>query len=350
MAFDWIKMRCSLPDDPAVVALAARLGCDEFAIVGRLHKLWSWADAHTTDGRIDGVTPAWIDRTLDMPGFAAAMVTVGWLAVEGETLCFPRFERHNGASAKRRAENTDRQRASRSKRDKSATEPSRTVRDTSATREEKRREYTPPPTPPGGREEEGGRLGGIPEPIEPDPWGDAAQRLRQLGVTQADAAIGAARRNGATLTMVHAAIEWYLASKGAWEPGALYGRIAALAPGTDPTAHWPPMAEEFRRREANAEREARDRRQQAERKAKDQARRQQHAAELQLERDWGPKVDALTRDQAEAILRAENSLGAENYIRSWEPGEPVTGAARSLLLLALRDTWATPADKTAVAT
>ena len=44
MAGDWIKMRVDLNEDPAVVGMAIALDTDEHSVVGRLHKLWSWAD------------------------------------------------------------------------------------------------------------------------------------------------------------------------------------------------------------------------------------------------------------------------------------------------------------------
>lgn len=117
----WIKMRVELLDDPAVLRMAEALGLDEYAVVGRLHKLWSWADAHTIDGETDGVQAKWVDRYVGKTGFADAMSEVGWLLIVDDGIVFPEFEKHNGASAKRRAENTVRQRLSREQRDKGVT-------------------------------------------------------------------------------------------------------------------------------------------------------------------------------------------------------------------------------------
>ena len=118
MAGDWIKMRCDLAEDPSVIKMAAALDLDEFAVVGRLHRLWSWADTHTIDGQTDGVTVAWIDRFVALKGFAEAMQDAGWLIVDADQIAFPGFDRHNGQSAKKRAMNTLRQRQSRKPRDK----------------------------------------------------------------------------------------------------------------------------------------------------------------------------------------------------------------------------------------
>jgi len=117
MAGDWIKMRMDLADDPAVIAIAAALQLDEDTVVGKLHRLWSWGDRHTTDGKARGVTGAWVDRYVNAEGFAAAMSAAGWLSVEGHGITFPRFDRHNGASAKRRAAHTRRVASSRRRAD-----------------------------------------------------------------------------------------------------------------------------------------------------------------------------------------------------------------------------------------
>ncbi|EJF6164556.1 hypothetical protein M8W81_004519, partial [Salmonella enterica] len=43
-----------------------------------------------------------IDRIGFMPGFADALIQVGWLRSEGSILIFPNFDRHNGKSSKKR--------------------------------------------------------------------------------------------------------------------------------------------------------------------------------------------------------------------------------------------------------
>jgi hypothetical protein len=142
MAGDWIKMRTDLSEDPAVIDMAERLGMEEFAVVGRLHCLWSWADSQSRDGNAIGVTAKWIDRKLQRDGFAEAMVAVKWLAITSNGISLPNFENHNGATAKTRALGTNRQkkkRAADSGHDE-VTLMSRDDRDESVTREEKRRE------------------------------------------------------------------------------------------------------------------------------------------------------------------------------------------------------------------
>jgi hypothetical protein len=65
-------------------------------------------------------------------GFSAAMSAVGWLSIGTESLTLPEFETHNGASAKRRAQDADRKKAVR--------KTSASDADKMRTREEKRRE------------------------------------------------------------------------------------------------------------------------------------------------------------------------------------------------------------------
>lgn len=140
MAGDWIKMRVDLADDPAVIGMADRLGVDEFAIVGRLHRLWSWADAQSRDGHAYGVTKAWIDKYVRCDGFATQMQTVSWLTVTETGIEFPKFSRHNGETAKTRASATKRKQNQRSKVTDETGQTSRDERDKNKTREEKRRE------------------------------------------------------------------------------------------------------------------------------------------------------------------------------------------------------------------
>ena len=126
MAGDWIKMRADLGDDPSVIHIANVLGMDEDTVVGKLHRLWAWADKHTTDGTAPAITGRRVDKFVSAAGFADAMVSAKWISFSEEGVCFPNFERHNGESAKRRSEATLRQRLSRANRDAGVTGVTRT--------------------------------------------------------------------------------------------------------------------------------------------------------------------------------------------------------------------------------
>ncbi len=103
MAGDWIKMRHDLCDDAAIFTILAETDCiDMDHVIGKLWRIWSWADRHTTNG-LSGVSYDWIDAYLDAPGFAKAMASCGWLALRGRYARFPKFSRHMSKSAKKRA-------------------------------------------------------------------------------------------------------------------------------------------------------------------------------------------------------------------------------------------------------
>jgi hypothetical protein len=114
MAGDWIKMRVDLQTHPKTVRILSALKADRLRVVGALHAVWSIFDTHSDDGVLAGYSLEILDGVLGWPGFSAAMVAVGWLAVhEGDGLVMPDFDIHNGKSAKRRANDRERKQTSR---------------------------------------------------------------------------------------------------------------------------------------------------------------------------------------------------------------------------------------------
>lgn len=114
MAGDWIKMRGNLWDDPRVAALCDATDQSEATVIGALYWLWATADQHTEDGCMPGLTLRQIDRKTGVPGFAATLVSLGWLADDPQGVVILGFEQHNGSSAKRRAVEAQRKANSRS--------------------------------------------------------------------------------------------------------------------------------------------------------------------------------------------------------------------------------------------
>lgn len=105
MAGDWLKMEHATPDKPETFAMAGLLSIDDpDLVVGKLFRVWRWFDQHTVDGNASGVTSALLDRIACCNGFATAMERVGWLVVTDGGLSLPKFDRHNGKTAKTRAE------------------------------------------------------------------------------------------------------------------------------------------------------------------------------------------------------------------------------------------------------
>lgn len=117
MAGDWIKIEHTTPDKPEVIRMAGILRIDQDSVTGKLLRLWTWADQNSIDGADVPVTHAFIDKLTDRKGFAAALVTVGWLDGEDGMLRIPNFDRHNGETAKARGMVNRRVSKHRKKRD-----------------------------------------------------------------------------------------------------------------------------------------------------------------------------------------------------------------------------------------
>jgi len=139
MAGDWIKMRVDLQTHPKVFRMVSALRADRLRVIGGLHVAWSIFDTHSADGVLHGYTTHAMDAVIGWPGFTQAMVDVEWADIdEHGSLVMPRFDEHNGASAKRRANDSERKRESR--KANSVRNPSASDADKMRTREEKRRE------------------------------------------------------------------------------------------------------------------------------------------------------------------------------------------------------------------
>jgi len=102
MAGYWIKFDTSTPDKPEVWAMSERLSIDPDAVVGKLLRVWAWFDDHTEKGNAPSVTKALLDRRVGVTGFCDAMISSGWLLENEKEISVPKFDRHNGATAKTR--------------------------------------------------------------------------------------------------------------------------------------------------------------------------------------------------------------------------------------------------------
>ena len=176
MAGDWIKMRVDLPTHPKVVRMASACKADRLRVVGGLLSAWSLFDVHSVGGQLEGYSPEVLDETIGFPGFAHAMIAVGWLEFDGSSLWMPRFEEHNGQSAKKRAQDADRK---RNDRNSSAPEA-----DKKRTREEKRREEEKNPHNP----RPGAEGWSLPDWVPAEPWGQFEEMRRRKKKPMTDAA------------------------------------------------------------------------------------------------------------------------------------------------------------------
>ncbi|WP_449103783.1 DnaT-like ssDNA-binding domain-containing protein [Pseudomonas veronii] len=132
-------MRIDLQTHPKVFRMVSALQADRLRIIGGLHIAWSIFDTHSSDGVLVGYTVDAMDAVIGWPGFTQAMIDVQWASIdEAGSLVMPRFDEHNGASAKRRANDNERKRTAR--KSGSVRKMSASDADEMRTREEKRRE------------------------------------------------------------------------------------------------------------------------------------------------------------------------------------------------------------------
>lgn len=105
MAGDWIKVEKSTAQKAEIIRLARLLSINPDQALGIVIRFWSWADDNTVDGRVDGVALQDVDALLTVPGLCAALKVIGWLNhdITKEQITIPKFDRHNGESAKKRA-------------------------------------------------------------------------------------------------------------------------------------------------------------------------------------------------------------------------------------------------------
>ena len=113
MAGDWLKIEKITPEKPEIIRMASILKMDSDAIFGKIFKIWTWADDQSVDGICMDISETFLDQKAAKRGFAKAMRAVGWLAGDDGSLVFPGFERHNGTTAKARAESNRRMAKSR---------------------------------------------------------------------------------------------------------------------------------------------------------------------------------------------------------------------------------------------
>ncbi len=109
----WIKVEKVTPDKRAMRIIARTCGVDQDRAFGAWFRLWAWFDGETADGWLPGTIPEDCDDVARLPGISAALVEVGWLEFDQDGCKVAGWDKHNGASAKRRAEESERKRLAR---------------------------------------------------------------------------------------------------------------------------------------------------------------------------------------------------------------------------------------------
>lgn len=108
MAMTWIKFDTSTPEKPEVWSIATDLKIDPDAVVGKLLRIWTWFDDQSEDGNAPTVTKALLDRKVCVTGFCDAVIRAGWMLESKGVITLPNFDRHNGQTAKTRAQTAKR--------------------------------------------------------------------------------------------------------------------------------------------------------------------------------------------------------------------------------------------------
>lgn len=117
---EWIKFEHLTLDKPEVISIAAMLKIDKDAVIGKLLRVWIWADKYTQDGRYTfpngHAASKHIDDTTRCDGFATAMQHAGWLVISTDgQMMLPNYGRNNGQTAKKRVQTARRMSNSRNK-------------------------------------------------------------------------------------------------------------------------------------------------------------------------------------------------------------------------------------------
>jgi hypothetical protein len=107
---NWIKIETHTPEKPEMRHLARLCRCTKAEAFLAFFRLLAWLDEQTGDGHVDFFTPADADEIAGLPGFGIALQEVRWIEFGPSGAIVSNWERHNGKSAKRRCQETERKR------------------------------------------------------------------------------------------------------------------------------------------------------------------------------------------------------------------------------------------------
>ena len=115
MSGSWLKVEIATPEKPEILKMSEILGIDPDAVFGKLFRVWSWFDEHTTDGHAPTVTMMHLDRKVGVENFCAAMIETKWMKRTEKQISIPNFTRHHTKPSKDRALANLRKQAQRQK-------------------------------------------------------------------------------------------------------------------------------------------------------------------------------------------------------------------------------------------
>ena len=130
---EFIRLEHALLTSPKFLGVLRRLNCvthsnalrsvtvTQSSVIGALAMLWLIADRNAKDDILEKVSLSDIDAMVELPGFAAACVEVGWLKeIDGSTQLVD-YSEHNGDTSRKRAMAARRQAAWRERHNASVT-------------------------------------------------------------------------------------------------------------------------------------------------------------------------------------------------------------------------------------
>lgn len=116
MSTHWIKVEKDTPHKPELRQAAKRCGVKRADAFLAFFQLWSFFDTHCVEGFLPGFTAEEADEIAGLRGFAAALVAAGWITFDPTGLTISNWDRHNGRSAKARAQTMRRVQAHRARK------------------------------------------------------------------------------------------------------------------------------------------------------------------------------------------------------------------------------------------
>lgn len=176
-----------------------------------------------------------------------------------------------------------------------------------------------------------------PPPSETSSWEEVEEILiSEFKVGRPVPAVTAAREAGCSTEEILQLFQFARSKPGAYGPGAIYTRIREARPGRDPTSGWPNESEDYLRREKKSQTRAKAD-QTAQAAAERGKRREQEQRTRQLlERDYGPELDQMNRDELLDFAKAHcNEMTFKMLIRKPDVHRG-PGWFRDVLLKALK--------------
>jgi hypothetical protein len=108
MSGDWLKLENITPNKFEIIEMAHTLGKNRQEMVGIFVDYLVWVNEQCERAFIPISAQNHIDEKVMCPGFCAALQKVGWMNITDTDLEIVKFGRHNGNTAKSRAQNNRR--------------------------------------------------------------------------------------------------------------------------------------------------------------------------------------------------------------------------------------------------